>query len=129
MTDNVLVPTIVRGEIVEGDLVRFAGRGDALTFCGPDPATVLDRLPLRDPTALADLQALSLDEIVDYLVELGRRLDIDHNHHMQLARELSYAVAPTTRPIVDHQFAVAPEMFRREVLEDMLEFGIQRASL
>jgi hypothetical protein len=129
MAEQILVPAIIRGEIVERDLVPFSGRGDALTFSAPAPTTLLDRLPLRDPTALADVNALSLDEIVDYLVELGRRLDVEHNQHMQLARELSYAVAPTTQPIVDHQFAVAPQMFRREVLEDMLEFGIQRAYL
>jgi hypothetical protein len=129
MAEKIVVPTIIRGEIVEDDLMPFAGRGGGLTFSAPDPATVVDRLPLRDPMALADLQALSLEEILDYLVELGRRLDVERNPHMQLARELSYAVAPTTPPIVDHQFAVAPELFRREVLEDMLEFGIQRAYL
>jgi hypothetical protein len=129
VAEQIVVPTIIRGEIVEGDFVPFAGRGGGLRFSAPDPTAVVDRLPLRDPMALADLQALSSDEILDYLVELGRRLDIGRNPHMQLARELSYAVAPTTQPIVDHQFAVAPEMFRREVLEDMLEFGIQRAYL
>jgi len=108
MAEQILVPTIIRGEIIEADLVPFSGRGDALTFCGPDPTTLLDRLPLRDPTALADLEALSLDEIVDYLVELGRRLDIEHNPHMQLARELSYAVAPTTACLAGRQKIFAP---------------------
>jgi Acyl-CoA reductase (LuxC) len=129
MPTDIVVPTVIRGELVDSDLIPIAGRGEAITFLTPDPSTLLDRLPLRDPSALADLQALSLDEILDYLVELGTLLEIERNQHMQLARELSYAVAPTTPPIVGHQYRVAPEMFRREVLEDMLAFGIDRAYL
>jgi Acyl-CoA reductase (LuxC) len=126
---QLVVPAIVRGEIIERDLVSFAGRGEEVEFSGPDPAGLLDRIPLRDPTALEDLQALSIDEILDYLVELGSRLDIEHNTHMQTARELSYAVAPTTQPLVDEQYRLAPTMFRRETLEEMLAYGIDRRYL
>jgi hypothetical protein len=128
-TTEVFVPMVVRGELIEQNPVTFTGRGDELQFSGPDPAGALDRLPLRDPMALADLQALPLDEILDYLVELGSRLDVRRNEHMQLARELSYAVAPTTPPIVDEQYRIAPSMFRRDVLEEMLRVGIDRRYL
>src|SRR5262249_42877678 len=68
-------------------------------------------------------------EIVDFLVELGERLDPATNDYLAAARELSYASAPTTPPVVDEMYRVLPMVFERDRLEDMLDTGIERACL
>jgi hypothetical protein len=92
---------IVRGKVIGSDLIEFTGRGDAITFMAPDPHKFVDQLPLSHPAQLADLYALSFEEILDYLDELGHRLDIQTNAYMQEARELTYRTAPVTRPLTD----------------------------
>jgi hypothetical protein len=84
---------------------------------------------LPDPTAMRDVHELTTAEVVDFLVELGQRLAPEHNEHLHAARELSYASAPTTPPIVDEMYRVLPMVFDRERLEDMLDSGIDRAAL
>jgi Acyl-CoA reductase (LuxC) len=124
-----VVPLVIRGEVIETELIEFGARGDGRPFLAPDPSRFVDRIPLTDPAGLSDLYALSVDEIVDYLVELGNRLEVDTNPHMQSARELSYDAAPTTQPIVDEQYRILPALFRRGGIEEMLAVGIDRACL
>ncbi|MHB8691536.1 MAG: acyl-CoA reductase [Solirubrobacteraceae bacterium] len=124
-----LVPAVIRGEVVQSGLVTFEARGKNGSFAAPEPTRLLEHLPLRDPTLLGDVAALGVDEIVDYLVALGDRLLIEHNPHLQAARELSYDAAPTTQPVVDAQYRMLPGLFRREALEEMLTVGIDRAYL
>jgi hypothetical protein len=109
-----LVPAIIRGEIVQDNLITFHGRGDALTFLTPDPHRYVNRFALSSPTMLRDLYALSFDEILDYLEELGERLNINDNEHMQWARELTYATSPATKPIIDNDFRGVSRFFDRD---------------
>jgi hypothetical protein len=60
---------------------------------------------------LRDVYALSFDEILDYLEELGKRLNIDDNKHMQWARELTYATSPATKPLIDNDFRAVGRVF------------------
>ena len=83
MSDVTVVPMVLRGRVITDDLVGSAARGDQTTFESPDPRRHVRDLMLSDPTALADAHALSTDEIVDYLVALGERLDPEHNEHLQ----------------------------------------------
>jgi Acyl-CoA reductase (LuxC) len=109
-----LVPAIIRGKIVEDNLVTFTGRGDALTFVTPDPHRYVNEFALSSPTMLRDLYALSFDEILDYLDELGQRLNINDNEHMQWARELTYATSPATKPLIDNDFRGVARFFNRD---------------
>jgi hypothetical protein len=95
-------------------------------FLSPDVSRRTQSLPLADPAALGDVHSLPVAEIVDYLVELGGLLDCRSNAHLALAREMSYAAAPTTRPIVDEQYRLIPALFARAVLDDMIDVGIGR---
>jgi hypothetical protein len=54
---------------------------------------------------MADLYDLSFDDILDYLEELGERLDINTNEHMQWARELTYDATPLPRVLVDNGYS------------------------
>ncbi len=85
LTQNV-VPLVVRGRVVTEDLQEFGARSDSGVFLAPDISRHLASLPLTDPTALSDLLALPVAEIIDYLVELGGRLDCRSNQHLALAR-------------------------------------------
>ena len=37
---------VLRGEVVETDLIEFGGRGGDITFLAPDPHKIIDRIPL-----------------------------------------------------------------------------------
>ncbi|ORA07617.1 acyl-CoA reductase [Mycobacterium arosiense] len=120
MADNVpVVPLILRGQVIFDDLKTFNGRG-ASTFRTPDLQQHLNRLPLPHVDGLADLQALSTREIVDFLAELGTYLDINNNVYLQRARHLSYDAAPTTPPIIDEEYRLLTASFGREVLQEVL---------
>ncbi|OBH11151.1 acyl-CoA reductase [Mycobacterium sp. E1747] len=128
-TSKPLVPLVIRGQVITDDLIEHGARADGGIFLSPDVASRTAQLSLADPAALSDIHARPLDEIVDYLVELGTRLDCAGNEHLAQAREMSYDAAPTTPPIVDEQFRLIPALFSREALTDMLDVGIGRAHL
>ena len=91
---NPVAPIIIRGEVIETDLIEYPGRGDVMTFDAPDPRKFVDRLPLPSPGDMADLYDLRFDDILDYLEELGKRLDINTNEHLQRSRDLTYDATP-----------------------------------
>src|SRR5581483_6771430 len=109
---------IIRGKVISDDLVEVGGRGGDLTFLTPDAHKYLDQLPLHNPADLADLYALSFEDILDYLEAVGKRLDIETNVHLQRARALSYLTAPTTPPIVDAAFADLGSKFSRDFVRE-----------
>ena len=106
--------TIIRGVVVEENLVAFQGRGDSLTFATPDPRIYVGRLALQSPADFRDLYELSFDDILDFLEELGARLDIETNSYMQLAREYTYATSHLTKPLIDKSFRGLPGQFARD---------------
>src|ERR1700761_5889255 len=83
------VPLIIRGEIIDDAEVEHGGRRGGVRFRAPDIARHVARLPLRAPSKMADLYALSFDDILDFLVELGGRLDFGQNRHVQEAFRLA----------------------------------------
>lgn len=56
-----LTPACLRGETIQDILVSFARRGSEAEFSTPDPAGLVARLPLRDPTKLSDAHNLRPD--------------------------------------------------------------------
>src|SRR5438445_11466381 len=96
------------------NLIEFLRRSYSLSFRPPYPLLYADRLPLTSPAELQDLYKLSFDDILDYLEELGERLDVRTNEHMQWARELTYATASQTKPLIDSAFNSVPRQFARD---------------
>ena len=115
---------VLRGQVIESDLIEFGGRGGDITFLAPDPHKIIDRLPLGSPSKMEDLYDISLEDILDYLAELGARLDVRTNDYLREARELSYATAPTTKPIMDGFFDHMPAMFDKDRIRGMCDFTI-----
>jgi hypothetical protein len=107
--------------VIDDDLVLFEGRGDTITFRSPDPHVYADRLTLQSPSDLRDLQNLKFDEILDYLEELGARLDVRGNHHMQWARDLTYRTSSMTKPLIDSMFEAMPKFFNRDSVKEQAE--------
>jgi hypothetical protein len=115
---------VIRGEVIASDLIEFGGRGGDLAFVAPDPRKIVHRIPLASPRLMQDLYAISFEDILDYLAELGARLDVSRNDYLLEAREYSYATAPTTRPIMDKFYRDMPLMFDKERIRRMVEFNI-----
>ncbi len=121
---NPLAPMVIRGEVIDTDLVEYPGRGDVMTFDAPDPRRFVNRLPLSSPGDLADLYDLRLDDILDYLEELGERLDINENEHMQRSRDLTYDATPLPREIVDMGYSGFSSFFERDKIRQIAENGV-----
>jgi hypothetical protein len=124
MSDKAISYAVIRGKVIEADLVEFGGRGDDIRFLAPDPHKIVEQLPLGSPSKMQDLYDLSFEQILDYLEELGEKLDVRKNDYMLEARERSYATAPTTKPVLDLYYESLPAMFDRERIRRSTEFNI-----
>src|SRR6516164_1366474 len=114
---------VIRGKVIDTDLIEFGGRGGDITFLAPDPHRIAGQIPLASPRLMEDLYQISFEDILDYLAELGERLDVRRNEYLREAREYSYATAPTTKPIMDSSFHDMPFMFDKERIRGMVEFN------
>ncbi len=121
---DIITPSAIRGQLITDDLVGFGGRGGELRFLAPDPMTLLPRLALRDPGRMRDLYALKIEEIIEYLVELGKTLDVSRNELMQEALERSYAVTDLTPPILKWQYSLIGHFLSREMVRDYIDVPI-----
>ena len=115
---------VLRGKVIETDLIEFGGRGGDITFLAPDPHKIVDQIPLASPRLMEDLYSVSFDQILDYLAELVPRLDLKGNPYLQEALAYSYDTAPTTRPIMDAFYHDLPFMFDRERIRKMVEDAV-----
>ncbi|MCB1688739.1 MAG: hypothetical protein KDI33_09650 [Halioglobus sp.] len=121
---NPIAPIVIRGQVIETDLIEYPGRGDVMTFDAPDPRKFVDRLPLPSPGDLADLYDLRMDDILDYLEELGERLDINTNEHMQRSRDLTYDATSLPREIVDMGYNGFSSFFERSKVLQIAEKSV-----
>ena len=68
------IPIVARGRIIppDEDAVTFRGRGGA-DFRQPDPHRHIHDLVLGNTALLADLNAMPMAQIIDFLHEAGKR--------------------------------------------------------
>jgi hypothetical protein len=121
---SIIAPAVIRGEVITDDLTGFGGRGGEMEFLSPDPMKLIDRLPLRNPGEMRRLYTLKIDEIIDYLVELGQQLDLAKNAFLQEALEQSYAATDLTPPILRWQYSLIPHFFSREMVRGYIDVPI-----
>ena len=130
MSDRVFrVPLIIRGEVIESDLVSHGGRGGGVRFESPETATHVERLVLSAPSAMGDLYRLSFEEILDYLEALGERLSPAVNPWMEEAFELSCRTSGLGRDILREMYLMMGGTLRRDVLREVTENTIGIAHL
>ncbi len=116
-----IAPMVIRGAVITDNLIEVGGRGGDLAFLTPDAHKYVDRLPLGNPTKLADLYKLSFDDILDYAVGLGERMDLATNTHLQEACALSYQTAPTTPTLVKASYMGMHHMLTREAIIEAVD--------
>jgi hypothetical protein len=115
------VPLFLRGELIEDDWVPFGGRHESAGFEAPDPHRYVERLPLASPMAMADMQAVPFDEILDVLEALGQALDIEKNAHIQEAYEAGLLASSYPASILRNSYVGLPYVFRRENVREIAE--------
>lgn len=92
------VPFVIRGRVVTNCTVEHVT--GATSFRTPDPHDLLSELPLSSRTGMADLHAISLSEIIDFLAALGDRLRLSVNEHVQRAFDVGREVSGLTEPLL-----------------------------
>jgi hypothetical protein len=124
---GIIVPLIIRGEVIQDNLVTYPGRHGGVTFSTPDVRRYIDRIPLGNPSDLGDYYTLSLDQILDFLEALGQRLEFRKNHYMQECLELSIGASGLTEPILRNMFEHGLQrMFSRAVMQEVIDHNIGR---
>ncbi|MET0987287.1 MAG: acyl-CoA reductase [Steroidobacteraceae bacterium] len=118
------IPLIVRGQVIEDDLCSFTARRGEITFKTPDVVKHLDKIILKDAHGLADLYTLSLDQIVDYLVELGQRLSSDRNQHIAKALEIAVLTSGQSRALLQKMYKSMALSLNRRFLTEVIEQNI-----
>lgn len=108
------IPLILRGKIIEpgDDAIEFGGRVGA-RFRTPDPKAYAADLVLRNASDLDDLYNTPVDEIIDFLAELGPRLTLDRNPLMQTAFQLALEAGELTPSVLRPIYEQMPRMFDR----------------
>ena len=123
------IPLIIRGKVIRDGWKAFSTRSGG-TFHSPDVRDHLQHMILQSPGDLEDLYAVSLDEIVNYLVALGRRMQVTGNPHLQLALDIQLrSTSSHTAEMTRGLFAALPGLLKREVIEECLEKNIGKQFL
>ncbi|MCW2589297.1 MAG: NAD-dependent aldehyde dehydrogenase [Mycobacterium sp.] len=118
MSGAYTVPLFLRGEVITDDLVTFGTRSGATRFQAPDMTRYVERLPLPTPMAMADLNDVGFDEILDVLEALGSALRFDTNPHLQEAYEAALLANPLPADMLKNSYQILPPLFSRaNVLE------------
>jgi hypothetical protein len=121
------VPLIIRGEIIEDYDLEFGGRRGGSKFSTPDVAKHLNRLKVS-PAALTDQYRLSFAEIVDYLDELGSRLNM-RNPWFEQALAVSLETSGLTEGILRNSYEHMGGLFCRAHVMEAAENAIGVAHL
>jgi acyl-CoA reductase LuxC len=111
-------PHFIRGTLVEGNAVRHRSRDLGADFT--TPAIDLDAI-VMPRSELPPLLDIKLSEIIDFLVEVGERLNLDRNPYLQECLEYIAATNPLPRRVVENLYREAPMYLSRQLLESMVE--------
>jgi hypothetical protein len=115
------VPLIIRGDVIEDADVEYGGRKPETRFRTADVSKYIDRLPLGAPSAMADLYSLSFDQVLDFLEELGSRLSLQGNPHLQEALELSIRTSGLGEAILQDCYQNLPQVFDRQRMREIAD--------
>ncbi|WP_319449487.1 MULTISPECIES: acyl-CoA reductase [unclassified Mycobacterium] len=121
MSSAYTVPLFLRGEVITDDLVPFGTRSGATQFQAPDMARYVERLPLPTPMAMADLNDVGFDEILDVLEALGNALSFDTNPHLQEAYEAAVLANPLPPEMLKNSYRILPPLFSRTNVLELAE--------
>lgn len=111
-------PFFVRGKVVEGGDVRHKSRDLGVTFT--TPRIDLDALvtPRTEPGPLFDVK---LEEIIDFLVETGKRMQLETNTYLQECAERMAMTNVMTPKLVDLNLRMAANYLDKARLMEIVE--------
>lgn len=124
MTEMV-IPLVLRGEIVDEELRAYEMRGDGSRFLAADIGKYVRRLP-TSPASLRDLYAIGLDDIVAFMAEVGSALYLEKNPHMRQAFEMSARTSGLSASILETLYQRLPASFDRDAINRFVEAQIGR---
>jgi hypothetical protein len=114
------IPLVARGEVIEDYEVTYSGRYGAEFIC-PDANKYLSKILLSSRREMEALYQLSLDDVLDYLVEFGKHLRLETNPHLQWALELAGTFNDVSPKLVETALSRFHETFTdRDHLEQMI---------
>lgn len=119
------IPLIIRGKIIESDMVTFPARAGGVQFRAPDLTKHLSKMP-TSAQSLRDLYKISIDDIIDFMVELGERMDFDSNVHLQRAFELSSKSSNLAPSILIEVYRRFSKTFTRDAICRFIDTQIGR---
>jgi hypothetical protein len=122
---QLVVPLILRGEVIESDLRAYKMRASGDEYLAPDLGRHLDKLPTT-AASLRDLHTISIDDIIDFLADVGANLDISTNAHLRLAYEVSARASGLPKTILEETFKNLPKAFERDKIESFVNTQIGR---
>jgi hypothetical protein len=116
-----VIPLILRGKVIEDHLVEFGGRRDEFVFKTPDVTRYASEIPLGNPSTIADMHDISVDQIIEYLSELGTRLSPRTNEHMATALEISMQTSGLSRDMIDGVYEGIGKVLCEERIREIAE--------
>ena len=124
LATDLVVPALIRGQLVETNLIEFGARAGQAHFSAPDPQRIGAELVLRRGGALGDVNALTFDEIVAFLAAVGERLELSSNAHLQEALAQSEPFSDMTAPLVKASFEQIPSLFTAEAVTELADMTV-----
>ena len=118
------VPLIIRGEIIEDYQVDYADRNGGLRFQTPDVKKYLRRLVNASAISQLDMYKISLDDIIEFLHEVGRRLDLDTNPRWREAFEVSCLTSNLSRSVLETAYRGCGGLLHRDKIRERVEAQI-----
>ncbi len=108
----------VRGALVEGAELTYRSRDLGVDFTTPR----IDLNALLTPRSqLPPLAQLSLNEIIDFLVACGERMELAKNPLLQECLERVVATSPLPRRVIENLYAQARFMLYEPVLRSLVQ--------
>lgn len=127
---TIKIPLIIRGTVIEDYECTVVDRDDPdRALATPDLTKYLDQVMSQSPEELADLYKISFESILDYLHELGSRLNLDTNVYWREAFEASCGSSRVSRPVLEAIYRSGPETLHRDSAREVAETRIGVAYL
>ncbi len=116
-----LVPIVARGQLIEDYTKEYGGRYGSAKFVTPDVSKYLDKIVLKNPSRMKELYNLSIDDILDFMDDLGKRLVLEENEYLQECFELACEASGLTPSVLLTTYKALPMFLSKPVLSEMLE--------
>ncbi|MET0379473.1 MAG: acyl-CoA reductase [Spongiibacteraceae bacterium] len=122
------VPLIIRGEVIDDFTVEYPGRKGGVSFVTPDVNKYLKKLTTT-PASLEDLYRISIDDILDFMVEVGARFNLESNPYVQEAFEISTLTSGMTEPVLRAVYSGFDKICEKSFLSEYVEAQVGRKYL